>query len=48
MHQEARLPASNPPEPMRGSALMALQLLVFPHGPSDEYPIKDPEGSVQR
>ena len=48
MGQETGLPSGNPPQPMRGSALVALQLLVLPPGPSDEYPIKDPEGGVQR
>ena len=48
MHKEARLPSGNPPEPMRGPALMALQLLVFPHGPADQNPVQDPEGRLQR
>src|SRR5262249_31395277 len=48
MHKEARLPLGNPPEPMGGAALMALQLLVFPHGPPDQNPVQDPEGRVQR
>lgn len=48
MHKEARLPSGDPPEPMRGSALMALQLLVFPHGPFDQNPLQDPEGRIQR
>ena len=48
MHKEARLPLGNPSEPMRGPALMALQLLEFPHGPLDQNPIKDLEGRIQR
>jgi hypothetical protein len=48
MHNEARLPLGNPSEPMRGPALMALQLLVFPHGPADQNPVQDPEGRRQR
>ena len=47
MHKEARLPSGNPPEPMRGSALVAFQLLVFPHGPLDQNPIKHPEAKQQ-
>jgi len=43
MHKEARLPSGNPPEPTGGSALMAFQLLVFPHGPFDQNPIQDQE-----
>jgi hypothetical protein len=48
MHKEARLPLGNPSEPMGGPPLMALQLLVFPHGPFDQNPIQDPEGRIQR
>lgn len=48
MHKEARLPSGDPPEPMRGPALMALQLLVFPHGPADQNPVQDLEGRIQR
>ena len=48
MHKEARLPLGNPSEPMRGSALMAFQLLVFPHGPFDQNAIQDLEGRIQR
>jgi len=48
MHKEARLPLGNLPEPMRGPALVALQLLVFPHGPTDQNAVQDPEGRIQR
>ena len=48
MHKEARLPSGDPSKPMRGPALMALQLLEFPHGPLDQNPIKDLEGRIQR
>jgi hypothetical protein len=48
MHEEARLPLGHPPEPMRGSALLAFQLLVFPHGPADQNAVQDPEGRIQR
>jgi hypothetical protein len=48
MHQEARLPSGNPPEPMGGSALVAFQLLIFPHGPFDQNAIQDLEGRIQR
>ena len=48
MHKEARLPSGNPSEPMRGPALMAFQLLVFPHGPFDQNAIQDLEGRIQR
>src|SRR5262249_16631602 len=48
MHKEAWLPSANPPEPMGRSALMAFQLLVFPHGPFDQNAIQDLEGRIQR
>src|SRR5919199_3811933 len=48
MHKEARLPSGNPSEPMRGPALMAFQLLVFPHGPFAQHAIQDLEGRIQR
>jgi hypothetical protein len=48
MHKEARPPLGNPPEPMGRSALMAVQLLVFPHGPFNQNAIQDLEGRIQR
>jgi hypothetical protein len=48
MHKEARRPSGHPSEPMRGPALMAFPLLVFPHGPCDQNTIEDLEGRIQR
>ena len=48
MPKEARLPLGNPPEPMGGSALVAFQLLLFPHGPLDQNAITHPAGHIQR
>ena len=48
MPKEARRPSGHPPEPMGRSALMALQLRVFPHGPLDHNALQDPEGRIPR
>src|SRR5262249_26973185 len=48
MHTAARLPSGHPPEPRGGSALVAFQLLIFPHGPLDRHAIQDRAGRRQR
>jgi hypothetical protein len=48
VHQEARLPWRHPSEPLGGSPLLALQLLVLPHGPADPHPVQAPAGRSPR